>query len=98
MKLLAIILIFIGGLELSNNHYIDDNKVERYSYVVYNKPYRITMGSNAQLWIKEYSKGEGFINGIGEEPALIYLLSKVNNYNGLKFRGNCIVIYGRCDE
>ena len=86
------------GLSLSDNYNINNNEVEKYSFVAFKKPFTINMRSNSQLWIKEYTTGEGYIKGVGDTPARVYLLSDLNNYNGLKFRGNIIVIYGKCDE
>ena len=97
MKLIILILLLIG-LDLDKNHYIDDNEVERYSYISFAKSYTINMGSDSQLWIKE-SKGVGYIKGIGTQPARLYLVNDdLNAYNGLKLRGNLIVIYGDCNE
>ena len=98
MKLIILILLF-SGLELTDNHYISCGDVEKYRFIAFKKPFTINMGSDSQLWIKQYAKGEGYIKGIGDEPARIYLMNdNLNAYNGLKFRGNLMVIYGECED
>lgn len=97
MKLLTVILIFFSGLDISDNYLINSGEIEKHGYIKYNKPYTIYMGSDSQLWIKQ-SKGEGFIEGVGDKPARIFLVNDdLNAYNGLRFRGNYMIIYGDCE-